>query len=193
MSYSCEENMTNWKALVSVTILLSTIGVGQANSPVLSKDIKPQIDLNLSELFTIKQNPAAPNRPIIISAIIQVESKGNPKAVSHRGAMGLMQIMPEIAEKFNVDNPFDPKQNIAAGKRLFKEELKRFNGDYLLALSAYNAGSPKVLKAIKKAKSRNYLDVYPHLPKETRNYVPKVLKEVVQVALRTYTIEFTKG
>lgn len=145
----------------------------------------------ISDYINIKSQSS--DHPILISAIIQVESKGNPKAVSHRGAMGLMQIMPEIAYKFEVKNPFNPDENIKAGKRLFREELQRFNGDVLLALAAYNAGSPRVLKAIRKAGSKQYLDIYPYLPKETQNYIPKIIKEVLTITLNSYTIELNKG
>lgn len=114
--------------------------------------------------------------PALIQAIIQTESAGNPKAVSPAGAKGLMQLMPAMAKAFGVDDPFDPEQNVRGGTELLKEELKRFGGDVRLALAAYNAGSPAVMKAINRAESADFEVIKQYLPKETQNYVPKVMK-----------------
>jgi len=111
----------------------------------------------------------------LVRSIIQVESAGDPRAVSPAGAKGLMQLMPAMARKMGVTDPFDPEQNVAGGTRLLNEELERF-GDLELALAAYNAGSPKVSAAIKKAGSKDFAQVAQYLPRETRDYVPKVLK-----------------
>jgi len=76
----------------------------------------------------------------IIKAIIRAESGFNPKAVSRKGARGLMQLMPETAQRLNVSNSFDPRENIDGGVRHFKYLLSLFNNDLSLSLAAYNAG-----------------------------------------------------
>lgn len=101
----------------------------------------------------------------LVKSIIRVESNFNPKAVSHKGALGLMQIMPENVKDLKIKNPFDPKENIMGGARYFKRMLDRFNGKLSLALAAYNAG-PEAVK--------QYQDIPPYA--ETENYVKKVLK-----------------
>ena len=111
----------------------------------------------------------------LVRAVISVESSGNPRAKSAKGAAGLMQLMPEIAKKFDVD-PYDPLENISGGTRLLREELDRFK-DERLALAAYNAGSPRVFTAMRKAQSNKWIDVAKYLPAETRNYVGRVLAE----------------
>jgi soluble lytic murein transglycosylase-like protein len=103
--------------------------------------------------------------PALIKAIILAESGYNPKAVSKRGAKGLMQLMPGTAEALGVEDIFNPLQNITGGVQYFKHLVNRFNGDVKLALAAYNAGSRYV---------RNYNGVPPF--KATRCYIKKVLK-----------------
>lgn len=82
--------------------------------------------------------------PALIKAVIQQESGFKACAVSDRGAMGLMQLMPETAELLKTKDPFDPEQNIEAGANYLKQMLSRFKGDLRLALAAYNAGPEKV-------------------------------------------------
>lgn len=117
----------------------------------------------------------------LVQAIIKVESAGkgfplgNPRAVSPVGAQGLMQLMPAIQKAFNISDPFDPQENIRGGKALLEEELNRFK-DLKTALAAYNAGSPAVKKAMKKAGSKDYQAIERFLPTETQKYVEKVLR-----------------
>jgi hypothetical protein len=81
----------------------------------------------------------------LVLRIIEAESGGDPRAVSPKGAMGLMQLMPETARALGVSDPFDPMQNIEGGVRYLSHLLRRF-GDLRLALAAYNAGPGRVLQ-----------------------------------------------
>ncbi len=80
----------------------------------------------------------------LVRAVIDQESAGRPCALSAKGAEGLMQLMPATAEDYEVDDPFDPKQNVEAGTKLLKSLLDRYKNDPALALGAYNAGSGRV-------------------------------------------------
>jgi len=101
--------------------------------------------------------------PELIRAIVQVESGYDPKAVSSKGAMGLMQLIPETAHRFGVANPFDPKQNLEGGINYLKYLLGLFGGDLKLSLAAYNAGEHTAQRS----------GGIPAIP-ETQNYVRKV-------------------
>ena len=82
--------------------------------------------------------------PKLVQAIIEVESEYNPKAVSRKGAMGLMQLVPSTANRFGVSDPFDPRQNIEGGVSYLKYLLSLYGGDIALSLAAYNAGEHAV-------------------------------------------------
>ncbi|MEJ2367546.1 MAG: lytic transglycosylase domain-containing protein [Acidobacteriota bacterium] len=101
----------------------------------------------------------------LVSALIRVESNFNPKAVSPKGAQGLMQLMPSVQKDEGVSDPFDPAQNIRAGIHYLKRLLKTFQGDLRLTLAAYNAGLTRVQASG---------DV-PDIP-ETQHYVARILK-----------------
>ena len=103
--------------------------------------------------------------PAWVQAIIMAESSFNPNAVSNRGAVGLMQLMPATAKALGVEDAFNPEQNINGGVLYFKKLLKEFRGNVRLALAAYNAGTRIV---------RKYQDVPPF--KTTRAYVKKVFE-----------------
>lgn len=102
--------------------------------------------------------------PRFVNSLIAVESNYNHKAVSRKGAMGLMQLMPETAKQYGVTDPFDPLQNIFAGIRHLRKLLDHYQGNLDLALAAYNAGMTAVEK---------YRGIPPY--PETRDYVRKVL------------------
>lgn len=102
----------------------------------------------------------------LLHAVISVESRYSPKAVSKSGAIGLMQLMPETAKRYGVVDPLDPLQNLRGGARYLRYLLKKYNNDRNLALAAYNAGEASV------AKYGNQIPPYP----ETTNYVPRVME-----------------
>lgn len=101
----------------------------------------------------------------LLHAVIAVESGYNPRARSPKGAMGLMQLMPDTARRYAVDNAWEPLQNLRGGARYLKDLIALFGNDLTLALAAYNAGE----KAVERAGNR----IPPFA--ETRSYVPKVL------------------
>ncbi len=100
----------------------------------------------------------------LVKAIVTVESNSNPKAVSKKGAQGLMQLMPSTARQLKVDRPFDPRENIVGGVKYIKGLLASY-GDLRLALAAYNAGPGTVKK---------FAGIPPY--RETIDYVKKVLR-----------------
>lgn len=101
----------------------------------------------------------------MVKAIIQAESSFNPRAVSKKGARGLMQIMPENFATLNIKDPFDPQQNIMGGTRYFRHLYDRYDGKLALCLSAYNAG-PTIVDRYKRI---------PPIP-ETEDYVERVMR-----------------
>lgn len=102
----------------------------------------------------------------LLHAVIAVESGYEPTAVSARGAVGLMQLMPDTARRFGIADRRDPRQNLRAGARYLAELLQRFHGNLELTLAAYNAGE----RAVERAGQ-----AVPNYP-ETRQYVPAVMR-----------------
>jgi len=102
--------------------------------------------------------------PILVQALIQVESNYKPRARSSKGAMGLMQLMPSVAKEYKVRNAYDPASNIDAGVRKLKALIDGMQGDLKLALAAYNAGEGAVAK---------FGGIPPY--RETRSYVSRIL------------------
>jgi hypothetical protein len=101
--------------------------------------------------------------PELVRAVIEVESGWNPRAVSRKGAMGLMQLMPDTGARYGVGDAFDPTANVSAGVRHLRWLLDRFDGDARLALAAYNAGETAVV-------TKGGVPPY----RETRNYLDKL-------------------
>lgn len=103
----------------------------------------------------------------LIRAVMEQESAGHPCAVSSKGAMGLMQLMPATAQQLAVRDPFDPRESIAGGAKFLKQLLDRYGGDLPQALGAYNAGPATVDQAAG----------IPDIP-ETRGYVDSILQKM---------------
>jgi hypothetical protein len=101
--------------------------------------------------------------PSLVRSVVKVESNFNPNAVSRKGAMGLMQLMPSTARSLNVANPFDPEQNVDAGVRHLRKLLDSYGGNVPLSLAAYNAGSGAVARSAGVPRFR-----------ETQNYVRRI-------------------
>jgi soluble lytic murein transglycosylase-like protein len=101
----------------------------------------------------------------LLHAVISVESRYDARAVSRKGAAGLMQLMPATARRYAVVDPFDPAQNVQGGARYLRDLLRLFDSDKSLALAAYNAGENAVLRNGKR------IPAY----RETQDYVPRVL------------------
>ena len=102
----------------------------------------------------------------LLYSVIKAESDSNPRAVSRKGAQGLMQLMPQTAKKLGVENAFDPRANVNGGSQYLHDMLVRFNFDLANALAAYNAGPEAVAK---------YKGVPPY--RETRLYVARIIKD----------------
>jgi len=138
------------------------------NSPFLAKGATngaPEPQLDLDEVVS-----AASGRyrldPDLVSSVIKAESGFNVRAVSPKGAQGLMQLMPDTASKLGVPDAFDPRANVEGGTRYLRELLERYNFDLVKALAAYNAGPLRV---------EQYGGVPPY--HETRAYVARVVKD----------------
>ncbi len=114
--------------------------------------------------------------PDLIHSVIRAESAGNPRAVSVKGAIGLMQLMPDTARTLNVSDVFDPAQNVEAGTRYLRRLLDAYKSDLALALAAYNAGPEKVAA---------YRGIPPY--RETRSYVSRVIRAFNQKKMASGT------
>jgi soluble lytic murein transglycosylase-like protein len=122
--------------------------------------------LNTADLKQLVQNVSREHGvdPKLVDALVRVESSYDPNAVSRRGAMGLMQLMPDTAKRLDVDDPFDPEENIRGGIKEFSRLVEQYSGNLQFALAAYNAGEGAVAR---------YRGVPPYA--ETRAYVSRIL------------------
>jgi len=131
------------------------------NRQVLPKNVPARADLNLEQIIQDAAGQFDVDASLIRS-VIKAESNFNPKATSQKGAMGLMQLMPETAGELGVKNAYDARENVMGGARYLKMLLNRYNGQVDLALAAYNWGMGNLEKR-------------PHnLPQETLDYVARV-------------------
>lgn len=126
---------------------------------------RPAVDMGRDGVEKIVREAADRHSvdPALVRAVIETESNWNPRAYSHKGAGGLMQLIPTTAQRYGAYDVFDPKQNIDAGVKHLKRLLERYNGNLDLALAAYNAGEGAVDRV-------HGIPAY----RETRNYVQKV-------------------
>jgi len=153
-------------------LIFSTILMGLllGRVPSLSAEWRPSVDAALvvaSAPFREMITAAAIGEgvdPALVEAVVAVESSFSPRAVSRKGAMGLMQLMPRTARLLGVSNAFDPRQNLIGGSRHLRDLIDLFRGDLARALAAYNAGVNAVL---------TYGGIPPY--RETREYVRMVL------------------
>lgn len=134
--------------------------------PVMGADCDPLPDAELRPLLqqTAQKEGVAEN---LLRAVAEQESGMRPCAVSPKGAMGLMQLMPATAHELGVRDPFDPQENLESGARFLKQLLTRFGGDPALALAAYNAGPGRVEAS----------GGVPQIP-ETIRYVQEILSKL---------------
>jgi soluble lytic murein transglycosylase len=137
--------------------------------PLPAFGLPPSVDIVRGQYAELIDQIAAEHAvdPHLVRAIIRVESNFQPLAVSRKGALGLMQLMPATAGRFAVGNPFDPAENIRGGVQYLRTLLDMFPGKLTLALAAYNAGENAVLK---------HRGVPPY--RETQDYVVRVLKQL---------------
>jgi TPR repeat protein len=144
--------------------------VTQAAPPMPKMDYTLIAPRKIMELV-MKLAPQFKIEPQLALAIIAAESNFNVQAVSPQNAQGLMQLIPETSERFNVKNPYDPAQNIRGGLTYLRWLLAYFEGDISLVAAAYNSGEGTV---------ERYRGVPPY--KETRNYVQRIIRSVGMLA-----------
>lgn len=168
--------------MVSVEVQQKVIAKQEANFRRATREERPVAEMLRSEALNFDCGALAPRErerlvqtaarkqsvsPELLRAVIRQESAFRPCAVSEKGALGLMQLMPATAVAFNVSDPFDPQQNVLGGAAYLRQLMERYSGDASLALSAYNAG-PQIVDRIAGI---------PNIP-ETQNYVTSIYRDL---------------
>jgi len=155
--------LSNFTGVFFSHVFAPSVGAAAQLEETIPQDIPTSGDPNLDRIIFSAGGRHGID-PRFIHAVIWQESKYKPTALSHAGAQGLMQLMPETARRFGCTDPHDVAGNIEAGTKYLSWLLKRFNGDVTLALAGYNAGEGAVDK---------YNGVPPY--DETQNYVRKIV------------------
>jgi soluble lytic murein transglycosylase-like protein len=174
------------RRVLGLAVLVLTLGTGyvvaQRNVDDAVAALAEEVELEespqrptIAEIMAQIDEVAARHRvpPRLVAAVIAVESEFNPRAVSRRGAQGLMQLMPATAADLDVQDSFDTRENIEGGVRHLRVLMDRYHDDLPLVLAAYNAGDRAVI---------NYRGVPPY--RETRRYVIRVLRRFDRDAAR---------
>lgn len=149
--------------MIPVFVASRTIGADGRTSS--SMDIHSHIK-DVATRYDVPEN--------LVAAIVEIESQFNPRAVSPRGAQGLMQLMPATAATLGVDDPFDPRGNIEGGVRHLRSLMDRFDNNLPLVLAAYNAGERAVIA---------HRGIPPY--RQTRQYVNRILRRLDRDAPKT--------
>lgn len=182
--YNLKKKITRIISVLIILIIIATVlfGVCKVQNIILKK-IYP---IEYSE-YVYKYSEEYNVDPILVLAIIKAESNFNPNVVSKSNAIGLMQLIDttaeEIATKLDVDfvkgaSLYDPELNIRLGTKYFSNLMKEYNGNYLLALTAYNAGIGNVKKWIEQDIIKEDGSNIENIPfKETNNYVRKIVRD----------------
>lgn len=166
-----EAQLYTWRDASGALVISNTPKDGEtrtyavANAPDTIKTTRPALNRRAAafEPYILENASLHQVRPELVRAVIQAESAFNPAARSHKGAMGLMQLMPGTAAELGVSDPYDPEQNIRGGVAYLKALLTRYDNNEELALAAYNAGPGAVAR---------YGAVPPY--RETRDYIRRI-------------------
>ena len=160
---------------------VSAVAVALAENPeVEDTSAQPTVAEIMAQIDEVASRHGVP--PRLVAAVISVESEFNPRAVSRRGAQGLMQLMPATAATLDVQDTFDTRENIDGGVRHLRVLMDRYHNDLPLVLAAYNAGDRAVIA---------YRGVPPY--RETRQYVIRVLRRFDRDAARAAAVRIYGG